>query len=447
MDLSAKSFSGVFVMLKRRVVFFTVCLCSAAVALARQPDSDTNFPVRVTVRLAEEKGVFYGEEALSATLHLTNGSSRKIDAVLISEITTDSGAPVTVLKDSVFLAEGGVARQVVSHRAAAPGFYRVAAHLEVDGRKGAPAVFNLGYEPEKIACASSAPPDFKAFWDGNLAALAKVDARYSLVLVTNLCTAAVNLYEVRMRSFGEVVIGGHYAAPKKPGKYPVLVSFLGYGSGPHIPERADDGLIRYVASTRGQGVMKKENVYGDWMAYRLDSRDDYYFRGAFLDTVRAIDFVCSRPEVDTARIAVGGGSQGGALSYVCAGLDRRVALCVPTIPGFCDIPNFIALTQWPGSVYRNYLARNDKGVTLATMCAMLAYYDVKNFAAGITCPVFMGVGLQDPICPTRTNFAPYNLLKGEKRYIIYPETKHGVRGGDFYPKAGAWIREKFGMTP
>lgn len=421
------------------------CMMSAVLAFAQTPVAETDFPIRAAVRLAEEQGVFYGEQPLSATFHLQSASKEMTDALLVASVTTDSGEPVAVLKEPVSLSAGAATQWVLRHKTSVPGFYRVTAHLETGGRKSVPTAFNLGYEPEKIVCRTSAKDDFKSFWDNSLAELAKVEPKYSLVLVTNLCTAAVDLYEVRMRSFGGVTVGGHYAVPKKPGKYPVIVRFMGYGSGPQIPDRSDNGFIRYVASTRGQGVMKNENVYGDWMAYRLDSREDYYFRGAFLDTVRAIDFVCSRPEVDACRIAVEGGSQGGALSYVCAGLDKRVALCVPAIPGFCDIPNFIALTQWPGCVYRNFLATNKSGVTEETMFTMLTYFDVKNFAQWITCPVFMGTGLQDHICPPRTNFAPYNLLKGEKRYLTYPETSHGVRGNDFYPKADAWIRAKFGM--
>lgn len=432
-------------MQKIRASVFISCLFSTALTFSQTPLIDTNFPARIAIRLVEERGVFFGDEALSANIHLAHVTKQTFGAVLVTEITTDSGDSVVVLKEPVSIPEGGNLKQVISHKVTNPGFYRFTAHLESDGKKGPPTTFTLGYEPEKIVSPASSKPDFKTFWDDSLSKLAKVEPRYSLVLVANLCTATLDLYEVRMRSFGDVVVGGHYAVPKKPGKYPTVVRFLGYSSGPNIPERDNPNVIRYVASTRGQGVMKPENIYGDWMAYRLDSRDDYYFRGAYLDTVRAIDFVCSRPEVDQSRLAVEGGSQGGTLSYVCAALDRRVKLCMPTIPGFCDLPTFIALTPWPGSVYRNYLATNDKGVTKDVMYAMLTYYDVKNFAPWITCPVFMGVGLQDPICPPRTNFAPYNLLTGEKRFIIYPETGHGVRGGDFYPKAYAWLSEKFGM--
>lgn len=430
---------------KKSIPILTVGFLAAAIAFAQTAVPNANIPARIAIHLAEEKGVFYGDDALSATLHLSNASQQKVDATLITDISTDAGEPIAVLKTPVSLSEGGSLKQPFSHKINVPGFYRVTTYLEFDGKKGPVMAFTLGYEPEKIVYASSAKPDFKTFWDNSLAELSKVEPRYSMVLLTNLCTASQDLYEVRMHSFGDVMVGGHYLVPKKPGKYPTVVRFLGYSSGPSIPSRDNHPMIRYIASTRGQGVMKPQNIYGDWMAYRLDSRDDYYYRGAYLDTVRAIDFVCSRPEVDQSRLAVEGGSQGGTLSYVCAALDQRVKFCMPTIPGFCDIPNFIALTPWPGGVYRNYLATNDKGVKQEALYEMLTYYDVKNFASWITCPVYMGVGLQDPICPPRTTFAPYNLLKSEKRFMIYPEATHGVRGGDFHPKAYRWMIEKLGI--
>ena len=429
--------------LKHRL-FLSFAVAAAAVAFAQ---TDPAFPVQLAVKLETEKGVFFGEEPLSATLSLSCAEKQKTEATLVTEIATDGGEKVAVLKTPVTIPEGGQTNQVIQQKVAAPGFYRVTAHVERGGKQGPSTAFNLGYEPEKIVSPSSAKADFKAFWNNNLAELAKVVPRYSMVLLTNLCTASQDLYEVRMHSFGDVVVGGHYLVPKKPGKYPAVVRFLGYSSGPSIPDRDGLPIVRYVASTRGQGVMKAENIYGDWAAYRLDSRDDYYFRGAYLDTVRAMDFVCTRPEVDPSRIAVEGGSQGGTLSYVCAALDKRVSFCMPAIPGFCDIPNFIGLTQWPGDIYRNFLAKNDKGITQDVLYAMLTYYDVKNFAPQITCPVVMGVGLQDNICPPRTNFAPYNLLKGEKRYIVYPETAHAVRGGDYYVKAYLWMAQTFAAKP
>jgi cephalosporin-C deacetylase-like acetyl esterase len=435
-----KMFSAIFA----AGLFATISVFAQAPA-----PNPSEIPLRMSIRLAAEKGVFYGDEALSANIQLTNPAPQPLDAILVARIimpvTFDSGDPVTMLNTPVSIPGNGSLKQAISHKVSVPGFYRVMAHLETADKKGPSTTFYLGYEPEKIVYASSAKPDFKEFWDNSLAELAKVEPRCTTTLLPNLCTETQDMYEVRMHSFGDVIVGGHYLVPKKPGKYPTIVRFLGYSSGPSIPERGNDKVIHYVASTRGQGVMKPQNTYGEWMAFRFDSRDDYYYRGAYLDTVRAIDFVCSRPEVDQSRLMVEGNSQGGSLSYICAALDKRVKFCVPTIPGFCDIPNVVKLTAWPGSIFRTYLAKNDKGVTAESMQAMLSYYDVKNFAPWITCPVYMGVGLQDPICPPATNFAPYNLLKCEKRFVIYPESGHGVRGNDFYPRAYAWVNEKFGI--
>lgn len=420
----------------------TLAIGMGGCALA-QAAGDSDAPLKIEVRLAEDKGVFTGDEPLSATLHLSSAEGTNVQAELVTEIALDVGGGSAELRMPVEIPAGGRVDQKVSRRVTAPGFYRVQARLVAFGCASRAVGFTLGYEPEKMAVLASAKPDFRAFWDDGLAALAKVEPRYSLVLVSNLCTESVSLYEVRMRSFGDVVVGGHLAVPKRPGRYPAVVRFLGYGSGPSLPARDNPNVVRYVASTRGQGVMKAENVYGDWMAHRLDSRDDYYYRGAFLDTVRAVDFVCSREEVDPRHIAVEGGSQGGTLSYVCAALDRRVSFCMPCNPGFGDIPNFIGLTRWPGSVYRAYVATNRTGVTQESLYGMLTYFDVKNFAPMVTCPVYMAVGLQDPICPPRTNFAPYNLLRGEKRVAVYPECGHSARMADFAPKAYGWLIETF----
>ena len=74
----------------------------------------------------------------------------------------------------------------------------------------------------------------------------------------------------------------------------------------------------------------------------------------------------------------------------------------------------------------------------------LSYFDAMNLAPWIQCPVFMGVGLQDGICPPATNFAPYNYAKGPKQVRVYPQAKHGV-GSVHHRIAFDWIRKKFGL--
>jgi len=57
--------------------------------------------------------------------------------------------------------------------------------------------------------------------------------------------------------------------------------------------------------------------------------------------VRAIDYLCSRPEVDPQRIAVTGISGGGAATFWIAAADQRVAVAVP-VSGMADYESQVA---------------------------------------------------------------------------------------------------------
>ena len=68
------------------------------------------------------------------------------------------------------------------------------------------------------------------------------------------------------------------------------------------------------------------NAFGDYPFNKLDDKDNYYYKSVYMGCVRAIDFLCGLPEFDGKNVVVTGGSQGGALSIVTAGLDKR-AFC------------------------------------------------------------------------------------------------------------------------
>jgi len=75
---------------------------------------------------------------------------------------------------------------------------------------------------------------------------------------------------------------------------------------------------------------------------------------------------------------------------------------------------------------------------------VISYFDIKNLAPWITCPLFMGIGVQDETCPPHTNFAAYNKVRSSKTWIAYPDIGHDV-GPDFYAKRIAFFKEKLGM--
>ena len=251
--------------------------------------------------------VFYAPETphvqISARNKITGNSNSNVQL----HIATDKREPLYALSQNVAIAQGDSTQLAYSFVLPQPGFYRCT--LTEDGNEV--KRFNIGYEPESVVSLGDAQPDLKEFWDTAKAELAQVAPEYQLTLITDDNNPNRKLYLVKMKSLGGEEISGYYSAPVKKGKYPVVISYMGYGSKPWIPG-GTPGYAEFVLSTRGQGLQEPTNTYGNWITYKLDSKEDYYYRGAFMDLVRAVDFVSSRPEVDTNYIFAEGGSQGGA---------------------------------------------------------------------------------------------------------------------------------------
>lgn len=156
-----------------------------------------------------------------------------------------------------------------------------------------------------------------------------------------------------------------------------------------------------------------------------------------MDCIRAIDFACSLPQADADRIFVEGGSQGGAFTIVAAALDDRVRAAAPYIPFLNDYRDYFSIVDWPAQPVREQAAK--LGMSEEQMFANLRYFDVKNLARRIKCPVLMGIGLQDPVCPPHTNMASYNLIESPKELVIYPQCGHWVDYGDWNPRRDAFF--------
>ncbi len=328
--------------------------------------------------------------------------------------------PVFDRTQKVSVAAGDSTEVVFRVELPGAGFYRCL--VIADGRDTLKR-FNIGLDPERIASPADAQPDFDEFWRTARAELDAVVPDYRLIPLPDSSSTARTIYRVEMRSLGGETIQGFYAKPNKPGKHPAIINYMGYGSKPWCfdPDGNPD-YAEFVLSVRGQGLNQPDNKYGDWITYGLDDKDNYYYRGAFMDLVRAVDFMVSRPEVDSRHIFAEGGSQGGAFTMVAAALDNRISAAAPTIPFLSDYRAYFRIVHWPAEpVVRRARELN---IPDEELYRTLSYFDVKNFAGKIACPVLMGFGLQDEVCPPRTNFAGYNLITSPKEYHCYAQAGH-----------------------
>ena len=118
----------------------------------------------------------------------------------------------------------------------------------------------------------------------------------------------------------------------------------------------------------------------------------------YLACVRAVDLLASLPEWDGRNLIAQGGSQGGALALVTAGLDKRMTACVANHPALADMARF-RLGEADG--YPHF--SRTPGMQTDDKVRTMAYYDVVNFARQIACPTYMTWGYNDDTCPPTTS--------------------------------------------
>ena len=376
-------------------------------------------------------------ETPAFTVNITNPTATDADVHIVLNVKDDKNTKSYSMEATQTVAAGATLPYQLNtaEMALEPGFYT--ATILVDNEVARAFVF--GYDPEHIVSAPDMQDDFSAFWQKAKADLAEVDPQYTLTEIPSKSTARRKVYLLEYHSVsdtnGEGIARAYFAEPTAPGTYPAIIHYNGYDGGTYDPwcMGGDDnpGYVELIVSTRGQLINNRPpytNTYGDWFVFGFDSEDHYYYRGAFMDAVRAIDFLCSRETVQQANIFAEGASQGGALTLAAAALsDGRLNAIAPAVPFMGDFPDYFQIASWPGNAANG--KRQQLGMTEEEMYRMLSYFDMKNLATLISCPTYMNYSLQDNVCPPHTNWASYNnLLSSEKKYLTNPTLGHETSG-------------------
>ena len=395
---------------------------------------------------AEEDLILKGSPDVEIPVTLKSEFRKKYRGAITLTVMTDFGEVFHKDYREVAVKRMSTGRFSFRVRGLKPGFYKAILSLEskMGNKKHS---FNFGYEPEKIVSPADPRPDFAEFWQRAKAELATVDPQYKLIRIDSLCTEKQNVYLVEMRSLGNALIRGWYRVPVKPGRYPAIMQVQGYSS-VMVPSYVNygDDVVGFGLNIRGHGNSRDDVNPGfpGYILYNLEDKEKYIYRGAYMDCVRAVDFLCSRPEVDASRIAVEGASQGGALTFATAALNNdRIAVCAPQVPFLSDFRDYFKVAVWPGNEFVELIDQK-KMLTWDEAFYTLSYFDIKNLAPMIKAPMLMGAGLMDEVCPPHINFAAYNLVTAEKRYIVYPYAGHGLPD-HFYNAKMDWIRSKLGL--
>ena len=299
------------------------------------------------------------------------------------------------------------------------------------------------YKPERAE-----QPDFDAFWKTTLdqARQLPLDARFERV---DFGLQSQECFDVTFNGFGGQPIKGWLGLPRqRSGSQPCVVEFIGYTGGRGFPIDwllwPSLGFAHLVMDTRGQGASvgwtggDTPDLYAGggspsvpgFMTRGILDPQHYYYRRVFTDAARAIEAARSHPAVDSGRIAVTGGSQGGGITIAAAALVPDVQAAMPDVPFLCHYRRATELVDtFPYNEISQFCnVHRDK---IETVFRTLSYFDGVNLAARAKAPALFSTGLMDTICPPSTVFAAFNHWGGPKEIRTYTYNNH-EGGGSFH---------------
>lgn len=432
------------------IIFALTVLLGSLAGVKAQEQTEETGDVILKATPYSKNALFTSSEEVRYRIQLHNNTKQLQNGRMLYQVTTDDGKKVTGDSVRISLREGADKDIIVNLRKRNTGFYRINFIVKLpEYDDTVRRVF--GVNPEKVISQLHKPKDFDAFWKESKVQLAQVPPDYRVLERKDLSTQYKKVYSVEMRSYGDLIIRGWLVVPTDGSKFPVHYRVPGYVVSLQ-PNMDNDDFIAFDINVRGNGNSKDVINIGtdNYSVVNIENKEKYIYRGVYMDCLRGLDFLYSHSNlgIDTSKIFVEGGSQGGSLALITAALDKRVKLLTMQVPLYADIHDNFAISAsyeqqvFPFKVFRKYQSQH-AGFSWEKFYNTFDYYDPQNFAPMVKCPVLMGIGLLDQFCPPRCSMALYNHISStNKEFVCVPNSTHEVNF-NYFMFQNLWLREKF----
>src|SRR5919109_5298194 len=177
------------------------------------------------------------------------------------------------------------------------------------------------------------PADFDQYWQRALDDLAGFPARPERELVPLRTTDFATLYGVRLTSLGPYRVFGYLSIPAGQGPFPAIYYAPKYQSVLEIIPQGTANLQRgaYITcALAGRGQRSSDTPYAAMfpglLTEGIERTESYIFRGLAADSVRGLEFLRTRPELDPSRVVV----VGNDLALITAALSPGATYMVAT---------------------------------------------------------------------------------------------------------------------
>lgn len=273
--------------------------------------------------------------------------------------------------------------------------------------------------PGKIGLSTPRPADFDAFWEGKLAAQARIPINAALTPVGTE-VPGVTLQMFRLDALGSQA-HGYVARPAAEGRYPAVIQLQYAGvyalNAGAVAKRAAEGwLVLDVDSHDKLPSEPAGTVPRNYREVGNTDRDSSYFLNMYLRDSRVLDYLLTRPDWDGRTVVLMGGSMGGQQSLALAGLrPDRISAVLVCVPAGADA-NGDRHGRKAG--YPNWPSDN------ADVMRTSLYFDTVNFASRIKAPVLAGFGFIDTISPPAGVWTMINQVPGPVEALPMIEAEH-----------------------
>jgi len=273
--------------------------------------------------------------------------------------------------------------------------------------------------PTKIGLSTPRPDDFDSFWDGKLAAQAKVAINPILTPVqTDVPGVEESMFQ--LDALGSKA-HGYVAKPAGDGKFPALVQlqYAGvYALNAHgAAERAAEGwLVLNVDSHDKLPSDPSGNIANSYQSIGNTDREKSYFLNMYLRDSRVLDYLTTRPDWNGKTIVLTGGSMGGQQSLALAGLrPDKITAALVCVPAGADTNGDLHGRK---AGYPFWPSENPEAMRTAL------YFDTVDFASRIRAPVMAAMGFIDTVSPPAGVWTMLNQIPGAKEPLPLIDSEH-----------------------
>lgn len=398
----------------------------------------------IEFELDQEKHVYQMGQPIYAWVTIKNNADKQLNATLELNLKSVRGPFVDNDLQDVEILPGKSERNRFRLRARIPDFYQLIFRILQVGEILYETHYNIGYNLKRLKAVPNAEDDFDEFWRRTRRQLDLIPVQAKIERIDSLEIPGRHVFHVRLLSFDDVYIYGWYLVPKGRGNFPTILNIHNRDFISGFKQQFSDFAL-FLLDIRGFGKSRDEINPGNpgYFVWHITNREKYYSRGAIADCIRAVDFLTSRSEVDTARLAVVGNGLGGGLALATAALDSRVkavAVDSPLLMAYDIVTRLSAVTYHEIVQYLIEHPSEKKNIFKT-----LSYFDLINLAPSIRAPVLMSVMLADRVSPPISAAVVYNRIPGDKVQKIYPCAVHGYTSTAHEVMKAEWIKQQLNL--